>query len=238
VGHTRIPGVRPSDEQGARKSPDRAGEARQGPLSRACPPDISGTGMSVSRANKEAEVNGRRSRCRSAPETAAGRRGNPCRDSGHVPRGDGLCGRGSRVGGRRGCLAAPSPPPPSEPCARVSRYTALQSPLEDASGPGRLSACRVPPGPGIGRPHPLRHVGGFPVLGLLRGLRRLGAASHRDSYPVGDLALRYHATYRARFRSPTHPVKRVHVPECCTGRSCRPPDAYGRHPMHAASEPT
>ena len=31
-----------------------------------------------------------------------------------------------RVGGRRGCLAAPSPPPPSEPCVQVSEYTALQ----------------------------------------------------------------------------------------------------------------
>ena len=71
---------------------------------------------------------------------------------------------------------------------------------------------------------------------LLRGLRRHRAA--RGSYPVGDLALHDHVTYRARFRSPTHPVKRVHVPECCTGRSCRPPDAYGRHPVHAASEPT
>ena len=60
----------------------------------------------------------------------------------------------------------------------------------------------------------------------------------KDSYPVGDLAFHDHVTYRARFRSPTHPVKRVHVPECCTGRSCRPPDAYGRHPVHAASEPT
>ena len=52
---------------------------------------------------------------------------------------------------------------------------------------------------------------------------------------LGDLALPVHTTFRARVRPPTHPLNRVHTPDRCTGRSCRPRPPYSRHPMHAAS---
>ena len=41
---------------------------------------------------------------------------------------------------------------------------------------------------------------------------------------LGDLAFPFHATYRDWFRSPTHPLNRVHLPDRYNGRSCWPSD--------------
>src|SRR5262245_2472148 len=62
--------------------------------------------------------------------------------------------------------------PPPEPCLQLSPHTALQRPESQKVGSGHfgyLAPYRSGP------PAPLRHVTGSPGLGLLRGLRRLGA---------------------------------------------------------------
>src|SRR5262249_40905363 len=69
-------------------------------------------------------------------------------------------------------LRALFPPPLPEPCWQLSKHTALQFP--EVSGIRRL-AFRLPRPSCSGQPAPLRPVDGFPVLGLLWGLRHLGA---------------------------------------------------------------
>src|SRR5262249_51786558 len=143
----------------------------------------------------------------------------------------------NRVGGRRGCLTAPFPPPPSEPDWRLSYSSG--SPVVRSGlplpewWPCRFSAPHVaclPAVPPTSRP-PFATWTAFP-----------SSDSYGDSVAMGPplagllpwrrSCFSYHVTYRDRFRSPTHPWNRVHLPDRCTGRSCRPPDGYGRHPIH------
>jgi hypothetical protein len=63
-------------------------------------------------------------------------------------------------------------PAPSEPCLRLSPHTALQWP--DSREVGVRHHVYLAPYRS-GPPDPLRHVPGFPWLGLLLGLRHHGA---------------------------------------------------------------
>ena len=71
-------------------------------------------------------------------------------------------------------------------------------PASPVDGQPRVSDSHVAyfPGYAIDLPDPLRHVNGFPVLGLLPGLRRHGADPNGISNPVGDLA--FHIMQRSR----------------------------------------
>ena len=142
-------------------------------------------------------------------------------------------GQADRVGGQRGCLTAPFLPPPSEPDRRLSYSSG--SPVPGGREGFRPRACRPPHPPRLRSTCPPSPCGRLSRPRTTTGTLSPWGRPRRGLQPFRRSRFSHHVTYVDWFRSPTHPLNRVHLPDRCIGRSCRPSDGCDRHPIHAAS---